>query len=375
MEAGLREGLHIGAQAYVSLKGETVADLALGEARPGVPMRPDTLMVWMSSTKPVAAVAVAQLWERGRLELDEPVAAHVPEFAANGKERITIRHLLTHTAGIRGLLGRWEAGAWDEIIAAVCAARPEPDWPAGGKAGYHVATSWYVLGELVRRADEHNRPFERYVREMVFEPLGMRDSWVGMPPERFRAYGQRIGWMQDTSDPVPRPANPEADTEAGAAACRPGSNGRGPARELGRFYEMMLNHGAVVDGAPAPDSPAGAHPVRVLLPQTVEALTAAHRVGMFDVTFKHVMDWGLGFIVNSNRYGADTVPYGFGPHASPRAFGHSGHQSSSGFADPEHGLAVAVVCNGMPGEAKHDRRMRAVHAAVYEDLGLAPAGR
>ena len=77
---------------------------------------------------------------------------------------------------------------------------------------------------------------------------------------------------------------------------------------------------------------------RVLLPQTVEAFTSPHRIGMLDVTFKHVLDWGLGFIVNSNQYGAETVPYGYGHHASPRTFGHSGYRSSTGFADPEHGL-------------------------------------
>jgi CubicO group peptidase (beta-lactamase class C family) len=64
------------------------------------------------------------------------------------------------------------------------------------------------------------------------------------------------------------------------------------------------------------------------------------------------------------------VPYGYGPHASPRAYGHGGSQSSISFADPEHELAVAIVCNGTPGEEAHQRRMRAVVAAVYEDLDL-----
>jgi CubicO group peptidase (beta-lactamase class C family) len=99
-------------------------------------------------------------------------------------------------------------------------------------------------------------------------------------------------------------------------------------------------------------------------------MTARHRVGMFNQTFKHVMDWGLGFIVNSNQYGADTVPYGYGPHASWRTFGHSGYQSSVAFADPKNELAVAIVFNGTPGEAAHDRRVRGVLRGLYEDLGL-----
>src|ERR671930_293297 len=105
LEHGRATGWHVGAQLYASVGGEVVADAALGLARsaPEVPMRTDTLMLWMSATKPVAAVAVAQLWERGLLDLDDPVAKHLPPFAARGKEPVTIRHLLTHTGGFRAL--------------------------------------------------------------------------------------------------------------------------------------------------------------------------------------------------------------------------------------------------------------------------------
>jgi CubicO group peptidase (beta-lactamase class C family) len=93
---------------------------------------------------------------------------------------------------------------------------------------------------------------------------------------------------------------------------------------------------------------------------------------MYDLTFKHVMDWGLGFVLNSNQYGPDTVPYGYGPYASSRTYGHSGYQSSVAFADPENGLAAAIVCNGTAGEEAHNQRIRAILAALYEDLGLVP---
>jgi CubicO group peptidase (beta-lactamase class C family) len=362
LEAGVAEGLHLGAQAYVSHGGKVVGDFAVGTARAGVPMRRDSLVLWLSATKPVAAVAVAQLWEKGLLDLDDPVARHIPEFAARGKEAVTIRHVLTHTGGFRGILGNWEDRPWERIIAAVCDAKLEAGWEPGKKAGYHLATSWYVLGELVRRLDPGRRPFERYVREEIFLALGMNDSWVGMPPEKYRQYGERIAWTYDTRDPGHPKSGHPFDTEAGAAACRPGSNGRGPVRELGFFYEMLIRKGARAGG------------VRIASPQAVEAITAPHRIGMYDQTFKHVMDWGLGFILNSARYGADTVPYGYGPHASPRTFGHGGSQCSTGFADPENGLVVALMCNGRPGEAAHDRRLRSVLAAVYEDLDLAGDG-
>jgi len=356
LEEGRRAGLHLGARLYVSLHGEAVTDAAMGEDRPGVPLTFDHLMLWLSSTKPTTAVALAQLWEQGLLELDDPVARHIPEFAAQGKEGITLRHLLTHTAGLRMLEVGWPEDPWDEIIARVCAMRPEPRWEPGRKAGYHTASSWFILGEVVQRVD--GRPFDRYVREEVFEPLDMFDCWVGMPPERWRAYHEagRIGAMWDTATSPPRPHG--WDTEKRCVRCHPGGNGYGPMRELGRFYEMLLARGTL-----------GGR--RLLSPQTVEALTTRHRTGMQDHTFKHVLDWGLGFIINSSQYGADTVPYGYGHHASPRTFGHSGYRSSTGFADPERGLAVALAFNGTPGNEAHERRVRAVTDAIYQDLGLA----
>ncbi|HEX4966411.1 MAG TPA: serine hydrolase domain-containing protein [Thermoanaerobaculia bacterium] len=356
IEEGIRWRLHLGAQVYVSLRGEAVADGALGENRPGEPLTGDHLMLWLSSTKPAGAVALAQLWERGLLELDDPVARHIPEFGAHGKERITLRHLLTHTAGIRMLDVGWPERSWEEIVAKICAMRPEPRWVPGEKAGYHTASSWFVLGEVIRRVD--GRPFDRYVREEVFVPLGMHDSWVGMPAERYLFYkgAGRLGALWNTEGPEPKEHG--WDTEERCVRPNPGGNGYGPVRELGRFYETLLARG-MREGR------------RILSPQAVEALTARHRVGMMDATFKHVLDWGLGFIVSSAQYGTETVPYGYGHHASPRTFGHSGYRSSTGFADPERGLAVALAFNGTPGNEAHEQRVRSVLDAVYEDLGFA----
>jgi CubicO group peptidase (beta-lactamase class C family) len=358
IEAGLRDRLHLGAQLHVSLHGEPVADAALGENRPGEPLTRDHLMLWLSSTKPVPAVAIAQLWERGRLELDDPVARHIPEFAAHGKEGITLRHLLTHTGGIRMLDTGWPQAAWEEIVAKICAMKPEPRWIPGRKAGYHQASSWFILGEVIQRVG--GLPFPVYVRREIFEPLGMADSWIGMPAERYLAYREagRIGAMWNTEglEGGKPPKDHGWDTEERCVAPSPGGNGYGPTRDLARFYEMLLGRGSWRGR-------------RVLLPQTVEAFTSPHRVGMMDATFKHVLDWGLGFIVNSLQYGAETVPYGYGHHASPRAFGHSGYRSSTGFADPERGLAVALAFNGTPANDAHEARIRSVLDALYEDLG------
>ncbi len=358
IEAGLDEGLHIGVQAYISLAGRVVEDLAIGESRPGVPLTPDTLMLWLSSSKPVAAVAVMQLVERGQLELDDPVAQHLPEFAAGGKQSITIRQLLTHTGGFRTVDIGWPEATWDQIIARISAASIEPDWIPGQRAGYHPFTSWYILGEIVSRCS--GQFYSDYVRSEIFLPLGMRDCWVGMPASRYEAYGERIALMPETDRRTLASGGVRFHryaTREGVCSCVPGANGYGPMHELGRCYEMFLHGGELARQ-------------RVLQSDSVAQIAARHRIGMFDETFKHTMDWGLGTIINSNQYGADTVPYGYGKYASPRAFGHSGSQSSVAFCDPAYELVVAAVFNGTPGEPRHQKRVRAFCNAVYEDLGL-----
>lgn len=361
LEDDIHRGLHLGAQLYVSIDGEPVADLAVGEGRRGRSMEPDDLTLWLSSTKPTAAVALAVLWERGDLHLDDAVARFLPEFSAGGKEGVTLRHLLTHTSGIRMLGVGWPKASWEEIVAKVAGHKLEPRWEPGEKAGYHLSSSWFVLGEVIRRID--GRPYERFVREEVFEPLGMTDSWVGMPEERFDAYGDRITITynteatDDAGDPLIHPWHRDIYVMRPS----PGGNGRGPIRELGRFYESLL--GSIQGWWDGPT---------VLRPQSVEALTARHRVGLYDHTFRHMMDWGLGFIINSAYYDQATLPYAYGPHASRRTFGHSGYRSSTAFADPEHRLVVALATNGTPSDPDHLERMRRVTKSVYEELELVP---
>ena len=348
-------GLQLGGQLYVSRGLEPIADLAFGEARPGESLDPGHLMLWLSATKPVAAIAIARLWENGLLDLDDRVAHHIPEFAAGGKEKVTIRHLLTHTGGLRMLNVGWPQEPTEAIVAKICARKLEPRWVPGEKAGYHLTSSWFILAELVRRLD--GRAFQSYVRDEIFEPLGMVDSWIGMPRERFEAYGQRIAPTFNTE--VDEPSSQGWESELRVTRPSPGGNGRGPMSELGRLYEALLNRGEL-DG------------FRLLSPQSVEALTTRQRVGLYDHTFKHMMDWGLGLIVNSLHYGVDTVPYGYGPHASRRTFGHSGYRSTVAFADPEHSLVVALAVNGTPTDAAHAARTGSLLGAIYEDLALAP---
>ena len=348
IDEGIETGLHPGAQVCVSLKGQVIVDLAIGEASPGTPMTSDTLMLWMSSCKPITAIAVARQWEQGELDLDAPVASYLPAFAQGGKERVTVRHVLTHTGGFRPTRFDYPDDDWDAIIARICETPLERDWTPGEKAGYHIHTGWFILGELVQRAADEDLP--TYLRRQIFEPLGMNDAWIGMPPQQYHAYGDRIAVMMNTAGELPR--SMQWHEEAWVTRCRPSGNGYGPARDLVRFYEAMLAGGKVIS------------------PQTVEAFTARHREGLFDHTFQHVIDWGLGFLLDSKRHGRARHPYGYGAHASDATFGHSGAQSSAAFADPAHDLAAAVIFNGSPGEQLHQKRIHAVLTALYEDLDL-----
>lgn len=355
IQQGMDARQHIGAQVYISHAGQTIADLAIGDAAANVPMQADTLMNWLSSGKVVTTIAIARLIEAGRIDLDQPVAAYLPAFAAHGKDRITVRHVLTHTGGFRVAPFRFDRDSWDQIIDAICRVRPEPGWIPGEKAGYHAHTGWFILGELIQRVTAED--FSSHVRNHVLKPAGMNDSWVGMDHQRYLAYGSRIGVMMDTAGSAIKPRNYHLPDQIEPA--KPSANACGPIRELGRLYEMLLAGGTI-------------HGHRILEPDTVDRFTTRQRVGLYDHTFKRTIDWGLGFILDSKRYDQQhPIPYGYGPHASDRTFGHSGLQSSTGFADPEHELVVAIVFNGTPGEAKHSRRMWNTLAAVYQDLDLA----
>jgi CubicO group peptidase (beta-lactamase class C family) len=353
-QQGIGDGLHFGVQVHASIHGRIVIDAALGEARPGMALSPETINLWMSAGKPVGAVALAQLRERGLLDWDRPVAAWIPEFAARGKAAITPRHLLTHSGGFRLAPGLRPDLSLESRIRRVCEAPLEPHWEPGRTVGYHPETSWHIVGELVRRID--GRPYEHYVREEIFLPLGMENCRFALADEVQARLGDRMGWMFKRNGDGPLIPNGWESPES-AARCIPGATGRGPARELVRLYEALLAGGRRGEA-------------RILSPAAVAELIAVQFENVEDKTFRHRLNWSMGLLRNGGEISANTVPYGFGLRASPLAFGHGGRESTMALADPVHGLALAVIFNGMPGELAHQRRMRAMLTTLYEELGL-----
>jgi CubicO group peptidase (beta-lactamase class C family) len=353
IQLGIARGLHLGVQLFVSRDLRPVVDLAVGENQRGEALTSDHILPWLSAGKPITAVAVMQLVEKGLLDLDQPVRELIPEFVPQGKEGVTTRHLLSHTAGIEAVALGWPSTSWDEIIARICAAPLKAGAVAGDTPAYDPQRSWFILGEIIQRL--RGRPVAEVLRTDLFEPLGMLDTWLAVPDLRYEEYEPRLGRIHVAQ--AGELMMNHSHLRQTVTSPAPGSSCRGPIRELGRFYEMLLCEGTWEGHT-------------LLSPEAVRQMTTRHRIAKFDQTFQHTVDVGLGLIINSNQYGANTIPYGFGRLASPESFGHGGSQSCIGFADPEHRLAVAAVANGYPGEVSHNRRFREMLTAVYEDLGV-----
>src|SRR5581483_5263521 len=179
----LSEGLDVGASAAVFVDGEPVVDIwgGLADEAAGTPWERDTITNVWSTTKTMTALCALILADRGELDLHAPVARYWPEFKSGGKDRIEVRHLLGHTAGLSGWaepLAPEELADWDRCTELL--AGQEPWWEPGTASGYHAVTQGYLVGEVVRRIS--GRSLGTFFREEVAEPLGA-DFHIGLPPE------------------------------------------------------------------------------------------------------------------------------------------------------------------------------------------------
>ncbi len=346
---GIEDRLHLGVQIYVSQEGEPIIDDAVGEATPGVPLTPRHRLPWRSAGKPITAAAILKCCENGNVTLDQPVADFIPAFASHGKQNVKLRHLLAHQLALEATPNLPAQRTWNGVIDAICDTPLKAGWNLATGAAYEPVRSWFVLGEILRIVE--GRDFSEIIASDWFEPLGMHN--VSTSPNHDRNSNREL-------DAPTYVRGREGLTEAppyGAPFPSPGSSLRGPIRELGKFYEMLLMNGLSGNE-------------RLLSDATVATMTRRHREGRYDETLMHVVDFGLGVICDSNHHGPETVPYGFGRHSSAAAFGHGGVQSTAAFADPRHQLAVAIIFNSQPGEPRHQSRVREFLTQLYVDLGL-----
>jgi CubicO group peptidase (beta-lactamase class C family) len=364
--ASFSEHGEVGAAVCIHLDGRKVVDLWGGLADPasGRPWAEDTIVVVFSSTKGVTAVAANLAIERGLLDPDTTVATYWPEFAAAGKEAITVRQVLSHQAGlplVDAELTLDEVLAWDPVVAAVAAQRPL--WEPGTKHGYHMRTYGWLVGELLRRTT--GRTAGAFIRDEVAAPIGA-DIWVGLP-EREDA---RVATLVPPSASIREALAPFADdlllarvfanpsghfdydqmwNRREMRACEmPSTNGVADARGLSRLYASCIGEGLEVDG--------GRH--RTLQPATVAAATVEQVRGPDEVILVESA-FGLGFMLGKS----------FGALNPATCFGHAGAGGSLAFADPASGLAFGYVMNDLrfdttAGDPRSEGLVRAARKVV-----------
>jgi CubicO group peptidase (beta-lactamase class C family) len=320
----------IGACVAVSIAGRFVVDLWGGEAdRSGRPWERDTIVDVFSVGKAMVALSLLVLVEREQLAFDDTVARHWPQFAAEGKDRVTVSQLLSHQAGLPGIHHRLLPDAmydWDLMTSVL--ARETPWWEPGTALGYHVNTLGFLGGELVRRVSA--TPFAEFFAREVAGPLGA-DFLFGLDP----AQDARVSDFQ-----FPSPANfptPEQDADdfnfiyanppgasgigtvnsrAWRAAVHPSTNGHSNARAIARIYGLLAGDGRLDD-------------VRLLGPATLSAATSELSSG-HDLILDRKSRFGFGFQL--------TMPERpLGPGRS--SFGHYGAGGSLGMADPDTKIA------------------------------------
>jgi CubicO group peptidase (beta-lactamase class C family) len=331
-----------GGALAVYYRGELVLDIWAGYAHRGVRWQRDTVSLSFSTGKGVASTLVHRLAEQGLIDYDAPVATYWPEFAASGKEAITVRELMSHRAGLHKVQGLAPDGLgllnYEKVVAQLAANAPDPKRLTN--PGYHGVTYGWLVAELAARAA--GRPFTELLRTEVAEPLGVEELWFYVPEDqRHRIAGTfpkllplRLSWpfvsARLTSLPITRgfaeALMPEKfDTLVRLpevhSSVMPGWNGVFTARALAKLYSALAGDGTV-DGVP------------FLKPETITEMSAIQtRERDYVLGFKP--NWRLGY---HQAFVADRV-------RTPNAFGHYGLGGSGAYADPDAELSVAFISN------------------------------
>lgn len=359
LAANIDRGVDVGASVAVTVGGELVVDIWGGhvdEAR-SRPWERDTITNVWSTTKTMTALCAVILADAGELDVDRPVAQYWPEFAANGKSRVLVRHLLGHTSGLSG----WtepitvdDLYDWEKATSLLAA--QEPWWEPGTASGYHAVTQGFLVGEVLRRVT--GQTVGTFLREQVTEPIGA-DFHIGLDPGQFGRVANVIppppfseALIAEASEIAirtltnPMLAAESSWTEPWRRAEIPAANGHGNARSVATIQAALANGGEL--GGKCLLSAAGAE--RVLEEQSYGQ---DHVLGM-------PIRFGLGFGLPSPE-----IPIS----PSGRACFWGGWGGSVILIDMDANMTFAYMMNKMGDGLVGDDRGFSLAIAVYEALG------
>ena len=357
-EANFEQATELGACVAVTVDGEFVVDIWAGDAKPdGTPWERDTIVNVYSTTKTMAAISVLALADRGEIDLDAPVAKYWPAFAANGKEGVLVRHVMSHSAGLPGFDPPLAAPPalydWDACCANL-AAQPAM-WEPGTVSGYHAITQGYLQGEIVRRAT--GKTIGTFFAEEIAGPLGA-DFHIGLSPEHDHRVAELVppGGEPAAAAADPHPAavkalnsvqitGEEPKTREWRAAEIPAAGGIGNARSVARVHSAVACGGSV-DGIRIM-SEAGC--LRALEEQTKGT----------DLVMGMPSRYGMGFGLNGG-----IMPIG----PNDRAMFWGGWGGSLAIIDFDARVSIAYVMNHMEADLLGDLRGGMIAASVYQAL-------
>ncbi|MEL6258458.1 MAG: serine hydrolase domain-containing protein [Pseudomonadota bacterium] len=353
-ETNFREADEFGASFAAILNGDVVVDLRGGWADRAAtrPWSEETIVPVYSVTKAIAALVVARLLERSDAGYETPVSDIWPEFAAHGKDRVTIGETLSHQAGLPGFAEEIDRDLWlDPPALAARLADEAPLWPPGDGSGYHPLTWGYLAGEIALRLS--GRTLGHVLRDEICGPLGI-DFQIGLPdtdhhrcadllrPKAMPALGPLNDFNRAAF--LTKWAAPDRGGPDWRRVEIPSANGHGNALSVARLYGAYA-HGGQIDG------------VALFNPDTYDALTRRRAFGQ-DRVLPFVMDFAAGVFRNHEKL--------YGPNETSLA--HSGWGGSAAFGDPDRGLSAAYVMNRQSNRLQGDPRSIRLFDALYACL-------
>ena len=327
----------VGVQVAAYVGDDLVLERWVGEARPERPVDGDTLFPVLSVSKAVTATAIHIQAERGLVDYDASIATYWPEFGKHGKGTVTIRHVLSHRSGVAGMPQEATADLmanWDWMIDRL--ADLEPLSLPGVNNMYAPYSFGWILGEVVRRTDRVHRPFGQFVQEEIFEPLKIRDFWIGLPPAEEHRVATLVGPFEEPKNPIRRKAVPSAvpigpdlfNNPVIHQACFPSAGGIATARSVARFFALLANKGQLDD-------------VRLLSESRVKALLRERP----DTWLRDEMLDAVAVIGEGGFWLAGLDPV-VGAAKSNILY-HTGGGGTYAWADVDSRLAVAICHNRM----------------------------